>query len=102
MPTDDNNGYLTNRLGLLELHRVGVTRFRTDQTNEWLWSYYFIMFCTGLQARKWHAGAMPYGKTWQVGDIVGCLLDIPNSTMTFSMNGELMMDMTGQEIAFKV
>jgi len=56
---------------------------------------------TILQARKWHGGAIGYGKTWQVGDIVGCMLDLSNHTITFSMNGELMMDMTGQEIAFK-
>lgn len=55
----------------------------------------------GSVARKLHGGSAPFGKTWHVGDIIGCMLDLNNRTITFSMNGELMMDLIGQEIAFK-
>ncbi|KAL4238125.1 Ryanodine receptor 2 [Mactra antiquata] len=55
----------------------------------------------GLGARKWNLGAESYGKAWQTGDIVGCMLDLNDKTITFSLNGELMMDSMGQEIAFR-
>ncbi|CAH1792824.1 unnamed protein product, partial [Owenia fusiformis] len=55
----------------------------------------------GYAAKKWHQGAESYGKQWQEGDVIGCLLDITDKTITFSLNGELMMDSMGQEIAFK-
>ncbi|KAK0046902.1 ryanodine receptor 44F, partial [Biomphalaria pfeifferi] len=55
----------------------------------------------GYMARKWYMGAESYGKTWSTGDVVGCLLDLHDSTISFSLNGELMMDAMGQEIAFR-
>ncbi|WAR19518.1 RYR-like protein [Mya arenaria] len=51
--------------------------------------------------RKWNMGAEFYGKTWNTGDVVGCMLDLHDKTLTFSLNGELMMDSMGQEIAFR-
>ncbi|XP_064602338.1 ryanodine receptor 2-like [Liolophura sinensis] len=55
----------------------------------------------GFTARKWHQGPDPYGKMWQVGDVIGCMLDLQDRTISFSLNGELMMDALGQEIAFR-
>ncbi|XP_052768471.1 ryanodine receptor 2-like isoform X9 [Mya arenaria] len=55
----------------------------------------------GLCGRKWNMGAEFYGKTWNTGDVVGCMLDLHDKTLTFSLNGELMMDSMGQEIAFR-
>ncbi|CAG0880143.1 unnamed protein product [Darwinula stevensoni] len=45
-------------------------------------------------------GAEPYGKQWQVGDVIGVLLDLVDKTISFSLNGELMMDAMGGETAF--
>ncbi|KAJ8309071.1 hypothetical protein KUTeg_013945 [Tegillarca granosa] len=55
----------------------------------------------GLAGRKWHHGPEQYGKVWKKGDVVGCMLDLHDRTITFSLNGELMMDSLGQEIAFR-
>ncbi|XP_071161899.1 ryanodine receptor-like [Mytilus edulis] len=55
----------------------------------------------GLLGRKWNQGGEQYGKIWQAGDIIGCMLDLNDKTCTFSLNGELMMDNLGQEIAFR-
>ncbi|XP_050406916.2 ryanodine receptor [Patella vulgata] len=55
----------------------------------------------GYLARKWNHGSDPYGKRWQTGDVIGCLLDLHDKTISFSLNGELMMDSLGQEIAFR-
>lgn len=55
----------------------------------------------GFLARKWFQGSAPYGKRWQAGDVIGCMLDMSDNIITFSLNGELMMDALGQEIAFR-
>ncbi|XP_052827801.1 ryanodine receptor isoform X7 [Octopus bimaculoides] len=55
----------------------------------------------GFLARKWFQGSEPYGKCWQAGDVIGCMLDLNDKIITFSLNGELMMDALGQEIAFR-
>ncbi|XP_048259812.1 ryanodine receptor-like isoform X9 [Haliotis rufescens] len=55
----------------------------------------------GYVGRKWHEGSEQYGKVWQTGDVIGCLLDMNDKTVSFSLNGELMMDALGQEIAFR-
>lgn len=39
---------------------------------------YFIF----LQGRKWCIGAEAYGKVWQKGDIIGCMLDVPDKTIS--------------------
>lgn len=59
--------------------------------------------------RKWHQGAESYGKEWkvewfdfrvvppkiyerfQIGDVVGCFLDLNDRTISFSLNGELLL-----------
>ncbi|KAF6780008.1 hypothetical protein AHF37_01425 [Paragonimus kellicotti] len=53
------------------------------------------------QARKWHRMAAAYGSVCQPGDVIGCMLDMIDKTISFSLNGELMMDPLGLEIAFK-
>ncbi|XP_066971323.1 ryanodine receptor isoform X25 [Macrobrachium rosenbergii] len=55
----------------------------------------------GYHEEKWYAGvADSYGHKWQVGDVVGVCLDIVDRTISFSLNGELMMDASGSETAF--
>ncbi|VDP80904.1 unnamed protein product [Echinostoma caproni] len=53
------------------------------------------------QARKWHRVGTTYGSVCRPGDVIGCMLDLVDNTITFSLNGELMMDPLGLETAFK-
>lgn len=46
----------------------------------------------GFLVKKWHQGAEHYGREWKVGDIVGCFLDLNDRTISFSINGELLLD----------
>ncbi|XP_049853809.1 ryanodine receptor isoform X5 [Schistocerca gregaria] len=55
----------------------------------------------GYNAVKLHFGASdPFGRQYQVGDIIGCFLDLFDKTISFSLNGELLMDALGGETSF--
>ncbi|KAG5681994.1 hypothetical protein PVAND_011393 [Polypedilum vanderplanki] len=45
-------------------------------------------------------GAESFGKQWGPGDIVGVFLDLVDHTISFSLNGELLMDALGGETSF--
>jgi hypothetical protein len=54
-----------------------------DEANSWA--------LDGLRKLRWHAGKRaPYSMTsWEVGDVVGCLLDLDKLEMRFSINGRV-------------
>ncbi|XP_055934795.1 ryanodine receptor-like isoform X1 [Argiope bruennichi] len=53
-----------------------------------------------LGCKKHAGGTEGYGKQWAVGDVVGCLLDLHDRTISYSLNGELLLDAMGGETAF--
>uniref|UniRef100_H3C4X6 Ryanodine receptor 2b (cardiac) n=1 Tax=Tetraodon nigroviridis TaxID=99883 RepID=H3C4X6_TETNG len=55
----------------------------------------------GFEAQWYHQGAEPLGRSWQRGDVVGCLVDMDESTMMITLNGELLFDARGSELAAK-
>ncbi|XP_070577063.1 ryanodine receptor 2-like isoform X7 [Ptychodera flava] len=54
----------------------------------------------GFLSRKWHQGSESFGKNWGVGDVIGCMLDLHDRTMMFTLNGEPLTDNSGHETAF--
>ena len=53
------------------------------------------------QAQRWHQGNEHFGRSWQSGDVVGCMVDMNEQTMMFTHNGEVLLDDSGSELAFK-
>ncbi|KAI3389454.1 hypothetical protein SNEBB_011471 [Seison nebaliae] len=54
----------------------------------------------GCSAQKINEESEPFGKKWRIRDIIGCFLDLQDHTVHFSLNGELLIDGDGSEIAF--
>ncbi|CAF3538671.1 unnamed protein product [Rotaria sordida] len=55
----------------------------------------------GLNARRFHHNIIDgFGKQWSKNDVVGCMIDLHDKTISFSLNGELMLDNFGNETAF--
>jgi ryanodine receptor 2 len=52
-------------------------------------------------ARKWHLGNDVFGKKCCIGDVVGVMIDLQDKTISFSLNGEFLLDPVGSESAFE-
>ncbi|CAF4491753.1 unnamed protein product, partial [Rotaria sp. Silwood2] len=55
----------------------------------------------GLNARRFHLNTYDrFGKQWTKNDVVDCMIDLHDKTISFSLNGELMLDNYGNETSF--
>uniref|UniRef100_UPI00358EA68B ryanodine receptor 2-like n=1 Tax=Myxine glutinosa TaxID=7769 RepID=UPI00358EA68B len=55
----------------------------------------------GFKAQRWHQGMEHFGRAWQCGDIVGCLVDLSDHCMMFTLNGEVLLNDLGSEFTFR-
>uniref|UniRef100_A0A8C4R1B8 B30.2/SPRY domain-containing protein n=1 Tax=Eptatretus burgeri TaxID=7764 RepID=A0A8C4R1B8_EPTBU len=54
----------------------------------------------GHKAQRCHQGGEQFGRPWLRGDVVGCLIDLNDCYMMFTINGEILLDDSGSEFAF--
>ncbi|XP_069017865.1 ryanodine receptor 3 isoform X1 [Embiotoca jacksoni] len=54
----------------------------------------------GLRGRRMHAGSRYFGLPWKEGDVVGCMINMEDKSMIFTLNGELMITGKGSELCF--
>ncbi|KAF4082236.1 hypothetical protein AMELA_G00149190 [Ameiurus melas] len=55
----------------------------------------------GCKGQRWHVGSEPFGRQWQPGDVVGCMIDLAELNIMFTLNGEMLISDSGSEMAFK-
>uniref|UniRef100_H9G6F5 Ryanodine receptor 1 n=1 Tax=Anolis carolinensis TaxID=28377 RepID=H9G6F5_ANOCA len=55
----------------------------------------------GHRGQRWHIGSEPFGRPWQPGDVVGCMIDLIDNNIMFTLNGEMLISDSGSELAFK-
>ncbi|XP_063287318.1 ryanodine receptor 1 isoform X3 [Pelobates fuscus] len=55
----------------------------------------------GCRGQRWHIGSEPFGRNWQAGDVVGCMIDLTEMNIMFTLNGEMLISDSGSDLAFK-
>lgn len=53
-----------------------------------------------LQGRRVHMGSHFFGRTWNKGDVVGCMINMEDKSMIFTLNGEILITNKGSELCF--
>uniref|UniRef100_A0A667YZJ8 Ryanodine receptor 3 n=1 Tax=Myripristis murdjan TaxID=586833 RepID=A0A667YZJ8_9TELE len=54
----------------------------------------------GYKGRRMHAGSRYFGRSWHKGDVVGCMINMEDKSMIFTLNGELLITNKGSELCF--
>uniref|UniRef100_A0A3P9B5N6 Ryanodine receptor 3 n=1 Tax=Maylandia zebra TaxID=106582 RepID=A0A3P9B5N6_9CICH len=54
----------------------------------------------GYRGRRMHAGSRYFGQPWKKGDVVGCMINMEDKSMIFTLNGELLITSKGSELCF--
>ncbi|XP_059897680.1 ryanodine receptor 3 isoform X2 [Gadus macrocephalus] len=54
----------------------------------------------GYRGRRMHVGSRYFGRAWSKGDVVGCMINMEDKSMIFTLNGELLITGKGSELCF--
>ncbi|KAM7367675.1 hypothetical protein PAMP_013959 [Pampus punctatissimus] len=101
-----SNGYKPAPLDLTDVkltagQEVLVDKLAENAHNVWAkdrikqgWTY-------GIQqGRRMHAGSRYFGRPWKKGDVVGCMINMEDKSIIFTLNGELLITSKGSELCF--
>ena len=45
-------------------------------------------------------GSRFFGRSWRAGDVVGCMINMEDKSMVFTLNGEILITNKGSELCF--
>uniref|UniRef100_A0A671PEV2 Ryanodine receptor 3-like n=1 Tax=Sinocyclocheilus anshuiensis TaxID=1608454 RepID=A0A671PEV2_9TELE len=51
----------------------------------------------GYRGRRVHMGSHFFGRTWNKGDVVGCMINMEDKSMIFTLNGEILITNKGSD-----
>ncbi|KAI5611303.1 ryanodine receptor 3 isoform X3 [Silurus asotus] len=54
----------------------------------------------GYRGRRVHMGSHFFGRTWNKGDVVGCMINMEDKSVIFTLNGEILITNKGSELCF--
>ncbi|XP_028858049.1 ryanodine receptor 3 isoform X2 [Denticeps clupeoides] len=54
----------------------------------------------GFRGRRVHQGSHFFARSWNKGDVVGCMINMEDKSMIFTLNGEILITNKGSELCF--
>uniref|UniRef100_A0A673MWT3 Ryanodine receptor 3 n=1 Tax=Sinocyclocheilus rhinocerous TaxID=307959 RepID=A0A673MWT3_9TELE len=54
----------------------------------------------GHRGHRLHTGSRLFGRCWHAGDVVGCMINLEDKSMIFTLNGEILITNKGSELCF--
>lgn len=53
-----------------------------------------------LKGHCLNMGSRLFGRCWHAGDVVGCMINMEDKSMIFTLNGEILITTKGSELCF--
>ena len=63
-----------------------------------LLSNMLLIYC--VQGHCLNMGSRLFGRCWHAGDVVGCMINMEDKSMIFTLNGEILITTKGSELCF--
>ncbi|KAI7804180.1 putative ryanodine receptor 3-like [Triplophysa rosa] len=125
-PPDQDAGHVVERLSIDKIRFFRVERTYAVKTGKWYFEFEVVTggdvrvgwarpgckpdvelgtddqayVFDGHRGHRLHMGGRLFGRCWHAGDVVGCMINMEDKSMIFTLNGEILITNKGSELCF--
>ncbi|KAM6969596.1 LOW QUALITY PROTEIN: ryanodine receptor 3 [Tautogolabrus adspersus] len=125
-PTDQEGGQVVERLSIDKIRFFRVERTYAVKTGKWYFEFEAVtggdmrvgwarpgckpdvelgtddlaFVFDGYRGHCLNMGSRLFGRCWHAGDVVGCMINMEDKSMIFTLNGEILITTKGSELCF--
>nr|XP_055028682.1 ryanodine receptor 3 isoform X6 [Misgurnus anguillicaudatus] len=125
-PDQDTAGHVMERLSIDKIRFFRVERTYAVRTGKWYFEFEAVTggdmrvgwarpgckpdvelgsddqayVFDGHRGHRLHVGSRLFGRCWHSGDVVGCMINMEDKSMIFTLNGEILITNKGSELCF--
>ncbi|XP_036006629.1 ryanodine receptor 3 isoform X7 [Fundulus heteroclitus] len=125
-PSDQEGGQVAERLSIDKIRFFRVERTYAVKTGKWYFEFEAVtggdmrvgwarpgckpdvelgtdklaFVFDGFRGHCLNMGSRLFGRCWHAGDVVGCMINMEDKSMIFTLNGEILITTKGSELCF--
>uniref|UniRef100_A0A667YLJ7 Ryanodine receptor 3 n=1 Tax=Myripristis murdjan TaxID=586833 RepID=A0A667YLJ7_9TELE len=125
-PSDQEGGQVVERLSIDKIRFFRVERTYAVKTGKWYFEFEAVtggdmrvgwarpgckpdvelgtdelaFVFDGYRGHRLNMGSRLFGRSWHAGDVVGCMINMEDKSMIFTLNGEILITNKGSELCF--
>ncbi|KAM9842965.1 LOW QUALITY PROTEIN: ryanodine receptor 3 [Aulostomus maculatus] len=125
-PSDQEGGQVVERLSIDKIRFFRVERTYAVRTGKWYFEFEAVtggdmrvgwarpgckpdvelgtdelaFVFDGYRGHCLNMGSRLFGRCWHTGDVVGCMINMEDKSMIFTLNGEILITSKGSELCF--
>ncbi|XP_015229203.1 PREDICTED: ryanodine receptor 3 isoform X4 [Cyprinodon variegatus] len=125
-PSDQEGGQVVERLSIDKIRFFRVERTYAVKTGKWYFEFEAVtggdmrvgwarpgckpdvelgtdklaFVFDGYRGHCLNMGSRLFGRCWHAGDVVGCMINMEDKSMIFTLNGEILITSKGSELCF--
>ncbi|XP_039993328.1 ryanodine receptor 3-like [Xiphias gladius] len=125
-PSDQEGGQVAERLSIDKIRFFRVERTYSVKTGKWYFEFEAVtggdmrvgwarpgckpdvelgtdelaFVFDGYRGHCLNMGSRLFGRCWHAGDVVGCMINMEDKSMIFTLNGEILITTKGSELCF--
>ncbi|TSO67486.1 Ryanodine receptor 3 [Bagarius yarrelli] len=125
-PSDQEGGCVVERLSIDKIRFFRLERTYAVKTGKWYFEFEVVtggdirvgwarpgvrpdvelgtddqaFVFDGYKGHRLHQGSRLFGRCWHAGDVVGCMINMEDKSMIFTLNGEILITNKGSELCF--